>query len=38
MYTKELKQKQYSFLHNNFFLKPELDQNHIIIKIANSLD
>lgn len=38
MYTKELKEQQFSFWHNNFFLKPELDKNNIIIKTANTLN
>ena len=38
MYTKDSNQQQFSFLNNNFFIKPILDQNHIMIKIANSLN
>lgn len=38
MYLKEPKQQQYSFSHNKFFLKPKLDENDILFKIAKSID
>jgi IS5 family transposase len=38
MYSKESMEHQYSFSHNKFFLKPKLDENEILFKIAESID
>lgn len=37
MYTKENSEHQYSFKHD-WFITPEVDKNHEIIKIADSID
>lgn len=37
MYTKEPAEHQYSF-KNDWFMTPEVDRNHIIIKIADAID
>lgn len=37
MYTKENKEHQYSFTHD-WFITPEVDKEHDIIKIADSID
>lgn len=37
MYTKESNEHQYSFKHD-WFMTPEVDKNHEIIKIADSID
>lgn len=37
MYTKESKENQFSFTHD-WFVVPELDENHELIKIAKTID
>jgi len=37
MYTKESKEQQYSFTHH-WFVVPDLDENHEIIKITKAID